>query len=88
MDWGGTEDINTDPAQYWLVANPDGSGMTTVDVMLISLSDHPDLRERAGWNKETLFPGETAAITKWQRLVRAANAPDATDQAKGLGLVE
>jgi hypothetical protein len=80
--------INTDPSEYGMVAHPDGSGETTIDVMLKYMNAHPELREDAGWNIVNQLPGEMGPTTRWQRLVKVTNGPEATDQARALGLHE
>jgi hypothetical protein len=83
-----TQMIDTDPEYYPQVMHPDGSGMTGVDVMLRYINVNPEAREAAGWNLPSHISGETEDITRWQRLVRACNGPNATDQARSLGLTE
>lgn len=84
---GNTHFIETDPTLYVKVAHPDGkSGMVGVDVMLRHHNQNPASRTLGGWDVVNQLPGETAPISRWQRLVAACNHPEATDQAKALGL--
>jgi hypothetical protein len=80
--------IDTDPNEWWPVDHPNGSGKTGVDTMLKWHNDHPSDRTAGGWDIINQIAPETEAISRWQRLVRACNGPNATDQAKGLGLHE
>lgn len=89
IDRNGMEHyIETDPGNAPPVHHPDGTGLTGVDQMLIHHNDHPDDREAGGWHIKNQLPGESEPLTRWQRLVRATNGPDATEQAKSLGLHE
>jgi hypothetical protein len=80
--------IETDPALCDTVHHPDGSGLCGIDQVLLHHNNHPADREIGGWHVLSQLPGEPEPITRWQRLVRACNHPDATDQAKALGLHE
>lgn len=79
--------IDTDPATAMLVAHPDGSGQTTIDVFLEYLNVHLEAREKAGWNVMNQLPGESEPITRWHRLIYAVSQPGADMQAKSLGLL-
>jgi hypothetical protein len=80
--------VETDPALCLPVQHPNGSGETGIDNALKHHNDHPEGRDAAGWHEVRQLEGETEPLTRWQRLVRACNHPDATDQAKSLGLKE
>lgn len=90
VDESGNEHfIETDPSKYGLVEHPDNkTGLVGVDVMLRHHNANPEARERGGWNLPSDVPGEELGLTRWQRLVRACNHPDAHPQAKALGLKE
>ena len=89
VDEAGREHwIETDPSRTFKVEHPDGSGLTDIDVMLKHHNLNPDARERGGWHLPGNIPGEEPGLTRWQRLVRACNHPDAHLQAKALGLKE
>lgn len=85
---GATHYMETDPANHHLVEHPNGSGPTGVDTMLKHHNDHPEHRELGGWHVARQLDGETEPLTRWQRLVRACNHPDATEQSRALGLKE
>jgi hypothetical protein len=87
-DLGGVHGIDTDPAAWFEVQHPNGSGLTGIDQVLIWHNTHFDDRDKAGWNVTNKLSGETELLTRWQRLVRACNGPDATEQARSLGLTE
>lgn len=75
--------------EYHKVEHPDGvTGLVDVRTMLQHHNHYPDDREKGGWHQLTQLPGETEPITKWQRLVRAVNHPDAPEELKALGLRE
>lgn len=81
--------IDTDPANYHQVEHPDNvTGKVDVDVMLAYHNQDPLSREIGGWHEVNQLPGETMPLSRWQRLVRACNHPDAHPQAKALGLKE
>jgi hypothetical protein len=86
--WGGVHVIDTAPSPERLVQHPNGSGPTTIDVMLVYINGDPSARDAGGWNVSNQLAEESAPLTRWQRLVRACNGPDATEQAKSLGLHE
>jgi len=46
----------------------------------------PALRAAAGWGVTNQLPGEAAPMTRWARLVIAANAATADPTIKALGL--
>jgi hypothetical protein len=85
---GHVQVINTDPELWFPVTHPDGSGITTIDVVLKYMSDNPMARQTGGWNELNKIFEETEPLTRWQRLVRACNGPGATEQARSLGLTE
>lgn len=84
---GGTHFIETDPALYPKVQHPDNvTGLVGVDVMLIHHNANPAHRTIGGWDVMNQLPGEAAPKSRWQRLVDACSGPNATAQAKALGL--
>jgi hypothetical protein len=83
---GSTQIINTDPTMWFPVQHPNGSGLVGVDVMLKWVNDHPDDRERSGWDITSQILEEIRPHSRWERLVIACNGPHATEQARALGL--
>ena len=84
---GSVHFIETDPANYMKVQHPDGvSGLVGVDVMLQFHNQTPAARTAGGWDVMNQLHGESAPISRWDRLVAACNGPEGTAQAKGLGL--
>lgn len=59
--------------------------LNSYDVIVI-MRDNPDKRKAAGFMELTNIPNQAAGATRWDMIVAACNANNATAEMKALGL--
>lgn len=84
---GNEHFIETTPTVPFFVEHPDGSGRK-IDLltMLAYHNANVKAREIGGWHEVNQLPGEAAPMTRWERLVSAANQIDAPPELRALKL--
>lgn len=79
--------IDTAPGRIPVAAHPTG-GPQPADWLawLTVMNANPVARANGGWGVMNQLPGELAPMTRWARLVAAANAATADANVKALAL--
>jgi len=83
----GTMFIDTnDLKDHEVPGQPIGTKAVSWHQILLALNGSKAVRTQGGYDVVSQLPGEIAPMTRWERLVKAANDPGADVDIKALGL--